>query len=133
MKLKKVGTLIRCFPKHEGRDRHQGFKRPHGKLEVTFDEAMVAGCIQAEDENLRERFIPIMGLTGMNPCDGCPIWQDHGPECECFQKHHSAFRAIVQHVEGAKIMRRVRSRCPTCGLRIRGDNHESHCKGKVVK
>jgi len=57
---------------------------------------MACGCIQAENEALRPMFYSLMTLTQNNPCAGCPVWTDNGPNCKAFQKHHTAFQAARQ-------------------------------------
>jgi len=135
MKLKPVGSLIRSFPKYAGKGRFQGFYPPIGCLEAVPDEAMKAGCIQAENENMLQLYTALMAATGLNPCNGCPVWQEHGPECYCFQMYHTAFWQLIQKSKQAKVLGIIQSRlrCPECGLKIRGKNHEAHCKGKAVK
>ena len=64
---------------------------PAGRLVATFDEMHEAGCIQAEFPGCRIMFSFLMIELDGNPCDGCPVWDEKGQDCEAHQKHHSSF------------------------------------------
>lgn len=84
--------IEQAFPK-ERKYHQERYLPPKGKLANEFESLMDAGCIQAENEGLRVIFGLLMVETNMNPCNGCPVWEQRGPQCKAFQLHHSAYRA----------------------------------------
>jgi hypothetical protein len=80
------------FSKHERGVQRGQFIDPVGRLNGTFEQLGEAGCIQAESPELMPLFTQLMLATALNPCAGCPIWSENGPECVAFQRYHSAYR-----------------------------------------
>lgn len=68
-----------------------GYVPPLGTLSGSFEEMKTAGCIQADFDS--RTFTELMGFTGNNVCDGCPVWRIQGPVCKAFQQYHSAYTA----------------------------------------
>ena len=84
------------FPKHERGPLRDQFQDPVGQLTGSFRELMDHGCIQAADVRLYPIFEGLMILTNNNPCAGCPVWSNHGPECQAFQRYNTAFQARLK-------------------------------------
>jgi len=120
---------------------------PLGILAGTFRELHEAGCIQTgADVNANvweaaKDFGPLFEVlqkaTYGNVCDGCPVFNKGN--CSAFKKYHTSQQDIgtqrlVQHLHDqhfkSSIATTSAKRCPNCKLRIRGDNHDAHCKGK---
>jgi hypothetical protein len=83
--------LEQAFPQSKERFRDGRYLPPVGTLSADFDQLKSGGCIQAETDSLRQMFYALMGLTGRNPCAGCPVWERKGPKCVAFQNYHSAY------------------------------------------
>jgi len=88
--------ISHLFPKGTRGIKHRGYLPPKGALLAAFEQAMEAGCIQAEMDSLRGMYAAIMVWTNCNPCCGCPEWDRIGPKCGCFQKHHTAYRDVLK-------------------------------------
>lgn len=86
---------------------------PQGQLIGTFGQLMVAGCIQAVYRGLERMFYGLMALTGRNPCNGCPIWDNKGPGCRAFQLYHTAY------VPAAVTPSNVPAEHPLAGLSVK--------------
>jgi hypothetical protein len=82
--------LQQAFPQH-GRRNDLRYLPPKGTLSPNFEKLKADKCIQAETDSLRDLFAILMGLTGCNPCNGCPVWERQGPACKAFQNNHSAY------------------------------------------
>lgn len=110
-------------------------------LTGSFEELHAAGCIQTgadhftEVEPARARFgqmfTALMGVTGGQICDGCPAYL--GGTCKAYRQYDTAGR-IQAHLSGLNSRPQVKQiakvpRCPKCGLKMRGSNHEANCKG----
>jgi len=83
-------------------------------------------------------FEGLMIATHCNPCDGCPQWENIGPECECFREYHTAWKKAIAQVQAdiqAEKEKHIRivKRCPECGLRIRSGDVEAHNQGDAHK
>lgn len=87
------------FPRNERGPYRGQYVDPEGQLLGTFEQLMVAGCIQAENRELMTMFHLLMAATGRNPCAGCPIWTHKGPECGAFREYHSAYAQSVKKRE----------------------------------
>ena len=91
------------FPKHEtGRYRGQ-YVDPKGQLKASFAQLMEADCLQA---GAAPAFEYLMAATVNNPCAGCPVWCEKGPECKAFQLYHTAYPRVEQ-VEQVKQVKQV--------------------------
>ena len=84
--------LEEAFPQ-TGRRNDRRYLPPVGRLAYDFPKLQADKCIQAETDSLRELFGMLMGMTGCNPCNGCPVWERKGPDCKAFQNNHSAYLA----------------------------------------
>ncbi len=83
--------LEQAFPRGTmGSDRGRWLP-PRGILGGNFATLRDSGCIQAENDSLRDLFLGLMAMTGCNPCNGCPVWDRVGPGCKAFQEHHTAY------------------------------------------
>lgn len=112
-------------------------KPPNGRLTGSFEELFAEGCIQTgcdvhktakeAEGNFLMLFNALMLSTNGNMCDGCPMYE--GGTCKAFRKFHSG-SPHRQKATKPEITVITRKRCPDCGLKIRGDNHDAHCKGK---
>jgi len=71
-------------------------KAPVGFLKPDFEGLQQAGCIQAD---MRPLFIGLYAATQGNICNGCPVWQEQGPECKAYQQYHSEAlsKAVDRH------------------------------------
>lgn len=121
--------LLEQFDKELGWGRRD-FLPPIGILKAEFNEAGAADCMQARPLLPKACFDSLMSVTKFNPCNGCSTWQQIGPECQCFQQYHTAFRAAKAKVAAGErrqneLHTRVIERCTECGLRVRGPNHST--------
>jgi len=87
------------FPRNERGPYRGQYVDPEGQLLGTFEQLMVAGCIQAENYELTTMFHLLMAATNRNPCAGCPVWTRKGPECGAFREYHSAYSQGVKKQE----------------------------------
>lgn len=111
------------FPKHERGPYRGRYLDPQGQLTGSFTQLMEAECIQAENRELEQLFQALMIATKRNPCDGCPVWGNKGPECKAFQQYHTAYVQTVaahqQAVKDATIPNNVSFEHPLAGLSIK--------------
>jgi hypothetical protein len=137
--MKRARNVSSFFPTETKGIWRGQYLPPQGKLKASFDEAHEAGCLQAETNNptFRERFPLLMIALLCNPCDGCPIWEQDGPACECFQKYHTAMANAEIRItaERGKAHVKTTEKCSVCGFKIKGANHEEgiHHKAAVAK
>jgi len=106
------------FPKHEtGRYRGQ-YVDPKGQLKASFAQLMEADCLQA---GAAPAFEYLMAATVNNPCAGCPVWCEKGPECKAFQLYHTAYSRPVKPEEQVvvKTSSNVPPEHPLTGLSIK--------------
>jgi len=110
------------FPKHERGPYRGRYVDPEGQLLGTFQQLMDAGCVQAEMPALLPLFFGLMALTNQNPCAGCPIWDNKGPECKAFQEYHSASARVIatqQVIKDATTPNNVPAEHPLAGLSVK--------------
>ena len=75
------------YPKIKQGPNRGEYEPPQGRLTATYVELQTAGCIQAKAG--ADYFLRIMAGTYCNPCNGCPIWTQDGPDCKAFQAYHT--------------------------------------------
>ena len=98
--------LEQAFPQGVRGSERGRYLPPVGILGHDFNLLKEAGCIQAENDSMREMFHMLMGATEHNPCNGCPVWDRKGPDCKAFQKHHSAYISW-KHSHDAEIAEKI--------------------------
>ena len=107
------------FPKHEQGPYRGRYLDPRGQLVGSFTQLMEAGCIQAENLELELVFYALMVATVRNPCDGCPVWGNKGPECKAFQQYHTAYVETQQVIKDATTPSNVPLDHPLAGLSVK--------------
>jgi hypothetical protein len=111
------------FSKHERGPYRGRYLDPEGQLHGTFEQLMLAGCIQAEMPELRAIFRLLMVEVSGNPCAGCPVWNNKGPACVAFQQYHSAYHQAVetqeQTIKDATTPHNVPAEHPLAGLSVK--------------
>ena len=110
------------FPKHERGPYRGRYLDPSGQLMGNFQQLMDVGCIQAENRELEQLYCALMIVTKKNPCAGCPVWNNKGPECKAFQLYHTACTqtvAVHQQVKSTTTPNNVPADHPLAGLSIK--------------
>jgi len=111
------------FPRHERGPYRGRYLDPQGQLTGSFTQLMEAGCIQAENRELEPLFYALMLATMKNPCDGCPVWGNKGPECQAFQQYHTAYTQAIetqqQVIKEATTPSNVPAEHPLAGLSVK--------------
>jgi hypothetical protein len=111
------------FPRHERGPYRGQYCDPVGHLTGSFAQLNLAGCIQTETLDLAMIFRLLMLETNNNPCAGCPVWTQRGPECGAFREYHTAYAQGVkkqeQVIKDATTPSNVPAEHPLAGLSVK--------------